>query len=279
MMDHGGRVEEEEEGMLTCFVFEETGGKNEGITSHQERREICLNGCGRPTNVCLCSELPSEPLLTSTQILILHHPHELRHKLATVPVLSKCLRNCQTIVGRRLRLGSSPLLDSLYRASVDNPSRPRRAIYLFPGTDSSPSVELNDWVSLNSSKEDGISDLVLIVFDGTWKHAKEMVSASLPFLSMFATQVSLNYDTGVEGGTIFDSDLVLRKEPFHGCMSTMEAVARSLRVLEPRGVEIEQRLISVLRAMVKFQAGYLKPLKPRPKLAKKGKEVDKNKHL
>ncbi|PQQ14773.1 DTW domain-containing protein 2 [Prunus yedoensis var. nudiflora] len=53
----------------------------------------------------------------------------------------------------------------------------------------------------------------------------------------------------------------------------MEAVARALGVIEPNGVEIEARLIRVLRDMVASQARYLKtPAKPRPKLLKKGKE-------
>ncbi|KAJ4977798.1 hypothetical protein NE237_008578 [Protea cynaroides] len=265
-----------EESELPNFELEETSGNdNDDRRIPSEKREICLNGCDRPANVCLCNELPSEPISTSTQIFILHHPHELRHRLATVPILCKCLRNCQTLVGRRLRKGSFPLLDSLHNASINYHSGPHRAIFLFPGTDSSPAIELNQWVSSSSSSEDSLSDLVLIVFDGTWKHAKEMMAASLPFLSKFASKVCLDHDVSVEGETIFDSDLILRKEPFRGCMSTMEAVARSLRVLEPNGVEIEQRLISVLRAMVRFQASYLKPLKPRPKLSKKRKEDEK----
>ncbi|KAF6158528.1 hypothetical protein GIB67_040042 [Kingdonia uniflora] len=228
---------------------------------------MCLNGCDRPANVCLCKELPSSPLLTSTQIVILHHPHELRHKLATVPILAKCITNCETLIGRRLRSGKSPLLDSLYSEAVNDSLRPRRAIFLFPGTD-----------SVNLDEIEIKDPLVLIVFDGTWKHAKEMVISSLPFLSKFATKVCLKYDTRVDGENIFGSELLLRKEPFSGCMSTIEAVARSLRVLEPDetcGVEIEERLISVLRAMVRFQSIYTKPIKPRPKLAKKGKKDKK----
>lgn len=69
---------------------------------------------------------------------------------------------------------------------------------------------------------------------------------------------------------MFDSELILRKEPFRGCVSTMEAAARALRFLEPNGPEIESRLLNVLREMVKFQASHLKPMKPRPKLLKKG---------
>lgn len=267
-------MEEEEAELLTHFEFEEQG--NEEEIEEKGNREICINGCARPANVCLCNELPIKPFLTFTKIIILHHPHEVRHKLATVPILNKCLQNCETLIGRRLHRGSSPILSSLYETSINNPFLPHRVIFLFPGTDSSPAIELNDWVSssTSSTKESwNEKDIrVLIVFDGTWKHAKEMVNASLPFLSKFATRVCLKYDVEVDGETIFDSELVLRKEPFSGCMSTIEAVARSLRVLENNnGVVIEERLISILKAMVKFQTSYLmkKTLKPRPKLLKK----------
>ncbi|KAK2976888.1 hypothetical protein RJ640_010811, partial [Escallonia rubra] len=227
--------------------------------------------CDRPLSVCLCSSIPAEPIPTRTQVVVLHHPHEQRHKLATVPVLAKCLRNCQTLVGRRLRRGDSPLLDSLHdAASLDNllitHLHGHRGLC---GTNTLRSMEINQWKS--SFHDEGFSNYILIAFDGTWKHAKEMVQASLPFLSKFCTQVCLAYDAGVDGGTIFNSDLILRKEPFSGCMSTMEAIARCLRVLEPSGVEIESRLVEVLRAMVGFQASFLKPMKPRSKLLKKGK--------
>ncbi|PSS01803.1 DTW domain-containing protein [Actinidia chinensis var. chinensis] len=244
---------------------------NSATAGDNHRWRTCTGVCERPINVCLCDTIPTEPIATiTTQVVILHHPHERRHKLATVPVLAKCLKNCQTLIGRRLRLGNSPLLDSLYNSAVENPSQPLRAIYLFPGTDSSPAIEISRWQS--SLDDYDISNYVLIAFDGTWKHAKEMVHASLPFLSKFAIRVCLDYDVGIDGGTIFDSDLILRKEPFSGCMSTMEAIARALRVLEPNGLEIEDRLVEVLRAMVRFQACYLKPMKPRTKLLKRVKD-------
>lgn len=102
-----------------------------------------------------------------------------------------------------------------------------------------------------------------------------MVSASEEFLSKFAKRVCLDFDENVSGGSIYDSELILRKEPFGGCASTMEAVARALRVIEPNGLEIERKLIEVLREMVRLQASYLKPIKPRPKLLKKSKEQKK----
>ncbi|KAF7147213.1 hypothetical protein RHSIM_Rhsim03G0024700 [Rhododendron simsii] len=279
-------------------------------TTATTRRRTCSGGCDRPVNVCLCEKIPAEPVSTITQVVILHHPHEQRHKLATVPVLAKCLRHCQTLVGRRLRLGDSPLLDLStmppLKTQVDRivpcicfllrsvSVKFKKVVFrvqklgvgvivknlydnstsdLEEGTDSSPAIDISKCQS--SLRGSYISKYVLIAFDGTWKHAKEMAQASLPFLSKFAVRVCLDYDVGIEGGTIFDSELVLRKEPFSGCMSTMEAIARALCVLEPHGIEIESRLVEVLRAMVRFQACYLKPMKPRPKLLKRGKEDEK----
>nr|GMD39800.1 DTW domain-containing protein 2 [Ipomoea batatas] len=228
----------------------------------QTRRRICAK-CDRPANVCLCATIPADPIANLTRVVVLQHPHERRHKLATVPVLSKCLGNCEVIAGRRLRYGDSKVLDNLHDEAIANPKVPRRAVFLFPGTETSESMEINQWKC--STKNFDRSNYVLIALDGTWKHAKEMMRASLEFLSKFAVQVYLSYDTSIDGGTIFDSDLILRKEPFSGCMSTMEAVAHCLQVLDPNGVEIEARLVEALRTMVRFQTSYLRPMKQRPK--------------
>lgn len=118
-----------------------------------------------------------------------------------------------------------------------------------------PSVGISEWKSLQAGAND-TSGLVLIAFDATWKHAKEMVQASLPFLTKFATQVSLPCSVEDDGDSIYSSDLTLRKEPYSGCMSTMEAIARCLRILEPNGDEIESKLIELLKDMVKLQASF-----------------------
>ncbi|TKY62620.1 DTW domain-containing protein 2 [Spatholobus suberectus] len=224
-----------------------------------QRRSICSN-CDRPTSVCLCHALPLPPIRTSTRVLILQHPHEARHKLSTTPVLTKSLLHASAVTARRLRPGLSPLLD-----------RSPPALYLFP---SAPALHVSALRPAELVRPDQ-QGLVLIAFDATWKHAREMARASEEFLSKFATRVCLGVDESVGGGSIYDSDLILRKEPFAGCVSTMEAVARALRVLEPNGPEIEERLIGILREMVRLQARFLKPVKPRPKLLKKkleGKE-------
>lgn len=97
------------------------------------RRRICPNGCDRPVSVCLCHKIPREKIATKTKIIIIQHPHETRHKLATVPVLAKCLDNCEIVFGRRLRHTISPFLDSLCADAVSNPENARRVVFLFPG--------------------------------------------------------------------------------------------------------------------------------------------------
>ncbi|KAL5205856.1 hypothetical protein ABZP36_034065 [Zizania latifolia] len=65
-------------------------------------------------------------------------------------------------------------------------------------------------------------------------------------------------------------------------MSTMEAVARALRFLEPEGTgaEIEETMVGVLRAMVAFQAEHLqhRVMKPRLKMRKK-KDLKKDEEM
>ncbi|KFK37017.1 hypothetical protein AALP_AA4G201400 [Arabis alpina] len=232
--------------------------------SHHRRR-IC-NRCDRPNPICLCHVLPSDLLPTNTEIIILHHPLESRHKLNTTPLLIKSLNNITRIPSRRLR-----------RHHISAASPPP-TIYLFPSSPSSPAITISEFKSLNLKNQQisilnsNPSPLRLIVFDATWKHAKEMVRASEEVLrEVGAVRVCLDngIDASVTGGTIYDSELLLRKEPFGGCVSTAEAVARCLRVVEVDGEEIERKLIRVLKEMVRMQSVYLKPMKPRPKLLKK----------
>ncbi|GKC64499.1 DTW domain-containing protein 2 [Tanacetum coccineum] len=97
-----------------------------------QRRRIICSACERPTTVCLCALIPASPLTTTnTEIIILQHPHEQRHPLATVPVLNKCITNCQVLTGRRLRRGKSELLDDLYN-DEGNSTKSIHAAFLFP---------------------------------------------------------------------------------------------------------------------------------------------------
>ena len=116
---------------------------------------------------------------------------------------------------------------------------------------------------------------MLIVFDGTWTHAAEMVKASMPFIGAFARRVSLagGRDRTAEGASMFESDLALRKEPHRGCMSSAEAVARALGALEPLGWRGEAAILAAVRAVVSAQMEHLvgKTVTPRSRQEKKKK--------
>ncbi|XP_038698132.1 tRNA-uridine aminocarboxypropyltransferase 2 [Tripterygium wilfordii] len=238
-----------------------------------QRRSICGN-CSRPLPVCLCHALPASPIPTATQIIIVQHPHESHHKLNTIPLLTRSLLHATAFISRKLRPNLHPLLDSLRNNINDNDHSPR-AIYLFPPSSSSPAVSLSELKNM-LNEGDGGRGLVLIVFDATWKHAREMVKASEGYLGQFALRVCLDggLNEEAEGGSIYESELVLRKEPCGGCVTTAEAVARFLRVVEPNGPEIESKIIGSLREMVRLQARFLKPMKPRPRLLRQSNQKD-----
>ncbi|XP_050230252.1 tRNA-uridine aminocarboxypropyltransferase A [Mercurialis annua] len=246
--------------------LKEPGPEASPPSTPQRRRSVC-NNCDRPIPVCLCHVIPVPPIQTNTQIIIIQHPHESNHKLSTTPLLTKSLLNATSLTSQRLTLN---LLRRL------PPANAAATFYLFPPTPTSPAITLTELKKSIQNKNTDNTPIVLIAFDATWKHAKEMVSASEGYLSTFATRVCLNgFDESMEGGSIYDSELVLRKEPFSGCVSTLEAVARWLGAVETNGPVIEERLITVLREMVRLQAQFLKPMKPRPKLLNKKKNITK----
>ncbi|MCO5589526.1 hypothetical protein L7F22_043494 [Adiantum nelumboides] len=276
-------------------------------------RERC-SGCERAVRVCLCAELPSSPLPSRTSVVVLQHPHEARHKLSTLPLVTKCLANCHILHGRRFQAGGSPLLDffSSRRLSpyfhalllfpspaalpisswYDHVIRPSQDLASEHGVAAtslpSPTIELraaagsrDDWTQICTSdhaltrccphppKSQGLcrmetSDftfsqhpssmacdthpclqqggrcfphIVLIAVDATWQHANEMIKASAPYLDKFVVPVCLPFDADQEGSCIANSELIIRKEPFKGCMTTLEAIACCLKVLEPNGGE------------------------------------------
>ncbi|CAN6303521.1 unnamed protein product [Urochloa humidicola] len=224
-------------------------------------RSICHTGCGRPSRVCLCPYLPRSPLPTSTTVVILHHPHALRRNpLSTLTLLARSLSNLHLLPGRRLVSSSTSLLD---------PPSPNPVLLLYP---SPGAADLASWC--RSMPPSARASPTLLLLDGTWRQAKEMHAASLPFLSSLGViPVALPVDSDVDGDSMFESELVVKKEPHKGCISTMEAVARALRLLEPegKGEEIEAAMLGVLRAMVAFQAEHLqnRTVKPRVKMRKK----------
>lgn len=73
-----------------------------------KKRRIC-EGCGRPSNVCLCEAMPNgSPLSLNGHVIVIRHPNEKSKNLATIPILQRCLKRMSVWHGRRYKVLSFP---------------------------------------------------------------------------------------------------------------------------------------------------------------------------
>ena len=155
--------------------------------------------CLRPVTHCLCALIPS--LDSRTRVLLLQHPSEVNHALNTARLAALGLKNAQLVVGEVFE--DLPTLLSVpgYQARL-----------LFPADDAQP---LQAYASSDEP-------LLLVVPDGTWRKARKMLHLN-PLLA------ALPRVTLAEGSV---SRYRLRKAPVPGALSTIEAIAQALHVLE-----------------------------------------------
>jgi len=178
-------------------------------------------------DLCLCATMPR--IETRTRVIILVHYLELNTSTNTGRLVHLALPNSD------LRLRGLPG----ERTRTEDLCLPgERTLLLYPGPGS---IELtSEYVdSLVSSKE----RVTLVVPDGSWRQAAK-VQHREPGLAA-ATRVRL--PTGQK-----PSEFVLRKEPNAEAVCTLEAIARSLGVLEgERGPEVQAMLEALLRKMIR----------------------------
>lgn len=166
-------------------------------TPQKKKRVIC-DRCKFPKErACICKGLPDKPLSALFQrcrIIVLQHPHELRRKNRSLPLVELALFGklldqteqpssdddfvMKTIVGRRIGEKSD---DAVLKLLSD----PNEVVVLvFPHPDA---MDLEDGLALaeskvkcnNSQNKEGDPDesdkkITLIFIDASWKHAKEM---------------------------------------------------------------------------------------------------------
>lgn len=185
-----------------------------------EARPSCRD-CGRPiAGACFCDRITQLP--TRTRILLLQHPRERHMAIGTARMAHLALP------GSRLRVGLDFADDPDVRAALEGSS----ATYvLFPGPGTLPVEDLPRDLPIS-----------LIVLDGTWWQARKLLRlnpaiAGLPRVAFRPRK---------------PSDYLIRREPADFCVSTVEALAEVLRVLEPEGARFE-RLLDPFHAMVERQ--------------------------
>ena len=175
--------------------------------------------CVLRTASCVCALLPRLEL--ATRLVVVMHWREANTTSNTGRIACLALPNSELRL--RGREGERDAADG-----IGDPSR--RTLVLFPTEDA---VELTpDFRSRHPGP------YTLVVPDGTWRQAKKVVKRE-PSLAG-ALRVRLSYE-----GT---STYYLRRAPNAGALSTMEAIARALGILE--NVEARERLESLFGVVV-----------------------------
>jgi DTW domain-containing protein len=181
---------------------------------------IQCSRCQRPASHCLCAWIPDLP--SRSRILLLQHSDEAAHPLNTARLAALGLQRADLRVGEHF--------DELEHLLADPGVRP---LLLFPGA---PTVDVAAW---RATAPD--TDTLLIVLDGTWRKARRLLRlnpalADLPRLAL-APAAPSRYR--------------VRRAIEPGALSTVEAVAAALEMLEPGGGF--EALLAPFDAMVEGQ--------------------------
>lgn len=181
-------------------------------------RPICTQ-CKRPQSHCLCAYIPS--INNQTNILILQHPHEYKHPLNTARLAKLGLQKANLLIGEQF----PELLH--WVESYDH------VFLLFPATKND---QIHPLVPTNNKE-----NCLIIVPDGTWRNVRKIMSLN-PLLQ---TMIRISLPEGHQ------SEYKVRKAREKAAVSTIEAIARTLAVLEP--ATNYQPLLAPFRVLVQQQ--------------------------
>ena len=185
-----------------------------------EPRTTCLS-CRRPTTVCYCRHVTR--IETTTRVVLLQHPRERDVPIGTARMASLCLQGSELFVGLRWP-GSAEVARAL-----SDPARP--AALLYPGDG-----------AIDVARHPPSGPVTLVVVDGTWSQTRRVVRDNpvLAALPRYAFTPAA------------PSEYRIRREPDEACVSTIEALAHVLGVLEG-DPERFRALLQPFRAMVDAQ--------------------------
>jgi DTW domain-containing protein YfiP len=186
------------------------------------------NDCRLQRTVCVCALLPTLP--TQTRVVLLLHQLELRKPTNTGRLALRCLPNSRFALRGRADEdpGAPALAPSLAPPDwLDTATRP---VLLFPSEDSVPLGSLVD-----SNLRDPVT---LIVPDGTWSQAAR-TRKRFPGLSAVPC-AHLPLD--------LVSTYRLRHDPRPGHLSTLQAIAHAIGILESPAVA--EQLLHVHRIAI-----------------------------
>lgn len=183
--------------------------------SHWEGRHRCA-ACRMHRTLCLCSAIPT--LATRTRVVLVLHQMEMHKTSNTGQLAMACLPNGETVLH-----GGPDVL-------VRDWSRMPQPVLLFPHPEARP---LTDW---RGSEQ----PVTLIVPDATWSQATK-TRRRVPGLQDVPCAVLPPERP---------SRYLLRTSLKSGRISTLEAIARALEVLEEDGTALRDRMEHLVAMMV-----------------------------
>lgn len=208
-------------------------------------RQLCLK-CLKPKVTCYCEAI--QPFATDAHFVILQHPLERKRSVGTARLTHLCLKRSTLIPGAGF--ADDPQVQAL----LADPSR--HCVVLYPGADAldigHPDARAELAMRLAGSEESpGRStadqkELVIFVIDGTWSCAATLMRRSPNLMAL----PKISFAPGPV------SEYGFRKQPAPECLSTLEAVHRVIRLLEPEAEP--QILLTLFRRLVADQLRYAK---------------------
>ena len=158
--------------------------------------------CQYPTNACLCANI--RPLATSVELIVLQDPGEVKHAKNSVKLMKAVMKDLQVVVGETIEDFMA------LKSYLDSQTKPIFVLY--------PSAESQSLSELSLSR-----DVILLLIDGTWRKAFKLLTLN-PWLSQYPA-VHLDLDS--------PSNYTIRKAKRADSLSTLEAAAMAVKVIEP----------------------------------------------
>jgi DTW domain-containing protein YfiP len=200
-------------------------------------REMCFR-CFRAQKSCLCESI--KPLSTNAHFIILTHPKEARKgRNGTGRLAELCLKNARIEIG--VDFTQNPVVNTL----LNNPGF--YPLLVYPGVH-----------SINVSKKGfpqfagGKKKPLFLILDGTWSLAKKIITRSKNLHSL--PRISLTPET--------PSRFTIKNQPNERCLSTIEAIATLLILLEEKGLETlkgrHRILLRTFEQLVTYQLACIK---------------------
>jgi len=186
------------------------------------RRDNALHRCVRCRmlgGLCVCALIPSPRLVTRTRLVLLIHRYEARKPTNTGRLAAECLENSVVVV-RGHESQPTP-------AFVCPPGA--QPLLLFPHEDATP---------LAAFHVEASRPVTLIVPDGNWRQASKVRQRVAGLRDVPCVMLPAGEP----------STYRLRAEAHEAGLSTLEAIARAMGVLE--GDEVRGAMEGVFRAMV-----------------------------